>query len=82
MYSRWIEMEHYRLQCVREWPESPHRKATMQGILHSLKRLGCNCGGSRGVADCPICQSAGKLALVPGTGNAVNARQGWDISAA
>ena len=40
MYSRWIQMELYRLQCVRQWPESPFRQATLSAILDSLRAAG------------------------------------------
>jgi len=40
MYSRWIEMELYRLQCVSSWPDSPFQRSTLAAIEHSLKRMG------------------------------------------
>ena len=44
MYSRWIEMEKYRLNCVREWTESPYQQATLRAILDALDRLGVRSG--------------------------------------
>ncbi len=40
MYSRWIEMERYRYECVSAWPDSPLQRATLAGIAHALKSLG------------------------------------------
>ncbi|HEY3441890.1 MAG TPA: hypothetical protein VGK29_14100 [Paludibaculum sp.] len=37
-------MEKHRLECVREWAESPYQQATLRAILDSLKRLGVSSG--------------------------------------
>ena len=40
MYSRWIEMELNRLNCVAAWPDSAYKRATLAGIAQGLKSFG------------------------------------------
>jgi len=44
MYSRWIEMELNRLNCVAAWPESPYQQATLRAIRDALRKLGVSSG--------------------------------------
>ena len=39
MFGQWINMEHYRLHCVEEWPASPYMEAVQAAIRSSLERF-------------------------------------------
>lgn len=37
--AQWIKVEHYRLHCVEEWPDSPYKQAVLAGTRSILERL-------------------------------------------
>jgi len=37
--AQWINIEHYRLHCVEEWPDSSYKRAALAGIRSVLERL-------------------------------------------
>jgi hypothetical protein len=39
MLGEWINMEHYRLHCVKEWADSPYKEAVLAAIHSSLERF-------------------------------------------
>jgi hypothetical protein len=44
MNSQCLTMEEYRLQCVEQWPDSPHKQAALTAIQ---RRLGASFGPAR-----------------------------------
>jgi hypothetical protein len=39
MLRQWINVEHYRLHCVEEWPDSPYKEVVLVAISTALQRL-------------------------------------------
>lgn len=39
MYSQWIQMEHYRLHSVENWPDGAYKRATLAAIHSTLRSL-------------------------------------------
>jgi hypothetical protein len=37
--EQWIEVEHYRLHCAEQWPESYYKEAVLAAIRSTLKSL-------------------------------------------
>jgi hypothetical protein len=37
--EQWIKVEHYRLHCAEQWPESDYKKAALAAIRSTLKTL-------------------------------------------
>jgi len=37
--AQWTKVEHYRLHCVQEWPDSPYKQAVLAGIRSTLENL-------------------------------------------
>ncbi len=37
--AQWMKVEHYRLHCVEQWPESPYKHALLAGIRSALEGL-------------------------------------------
>jgi len=37
--EQWIKVEHYRLHCVEQWPESDYKEAVLAAIRSTLKSL-------------------------------------------
>lgn len=37
--AQWMKVEHYRLHCVEEWPDSPYKHALLAGIRSALEGL-------------------------------------------
>ncbi len=64
MTSRWLEMEHNRLHCVRQWPDSPYKQATLAAILHQLKYLENHPQRNAIAYECPVCKGAA-LTIAP-----------------
>lgn len=48
MRRDWVAMEHYRLDCVLRWPDSPYKKAVLEAIRATLESL---CAASPGNSD-------------------------------
>lgn len=64
MNSQWMNMEHYRLHCVEQWPDSPHKDATLAGIRTALERLSWGPRGMDVAQHCSICLSRKRPATV------------------
>ena len=39
MLAQWLQMEHYRLHCVEEWPDGPYKETVLVAIHSALERL-------------------------------------------
>jgi hypothetical protein len=37
--EQWIKVEHYRLHCAEQWPESDYKDAVLAAIRSTLKTL-------------------------------------------
>lgn len=37
--EQWIKVEHYRLHCAEQWPESDYKEAVLAAIRSTLKTL-------------------------------------------
>ena len=37
--EQWIKVEHYRLHCAEQWPESDYKEAALAAIRSTLKAL-------------------------------------------
>ena len=55
--GQWIRMEHYRLHCVEEWPDSSHKDATLISIRSALQRLETASTAAVEPAQCMVCAS-------------------------
>ena len=55
--GQWISMEHYRLHCVEEWPDSSLEHATLTSIRSALQRLETACTAVVEPAQCIVCAS-------------------------
>ena len=55
--GQWIRMEHYRLHCVEEWPDSSHKDATLISIRAALHRLETASTAAMEPAQCMVCAS-------------------------
>ena len=55
--GQWIRMEHYRLHCVEEWPDSSYKDATLISIRSALQRLETASTGAVEPAQCMVCAS-------------------------
>ena len=51
---QWMKVEHYRLHCVEEWAESPHKEAVLAAIRSALDRLEAS---SLKTPQCMVCAS-------------------------
>lgn len=50
-----IRMEHYRLQCVELWPDSPHKQAVIASIHSALESLANAATGLVELPRCMVC---------------------------
>lgn len=55
--GQWIRMEHYRLHCVEEWPDSSHKDATLISIRSALQRLETAATAAVEPVQCVVCAS-------------------------
>ena len=55
--GQWIRMEHYRLHCVEEWPDSSLKDATLTSIRSALQRLETASTAAVEPAQCMVCAS-------------------------
>ena len=55
--GQWIRMEHYRLHCVEEWPDSSLKDATLTSIRSALQRLETVSTAAVEPAQCMVCAS-------------------------
>ncbi len=58
MIRNWLMVEHHRLHVVEQWPESPHRNATLAAIRKSIQTLTWDNGALAGFAHCAQCGNA------------------------
>jgi hypothetical protein len=57
MHRQWIAMEHYRLHCVEQWPDSPYKQAVFEAIHSALERLRTTSPVPLQKPECSICES-------------------------
>ena len=57
MRHQWIAAEHHRLHTVEEWPEGPHKEATLRAIHSALATLAQDTGGTANFPGCEVCLS-------------------------
>jgi hypothetical protein len=62
--AQWIRMEHYRLHCVEEWPESSHKDVTLAAIRSALQRLEAASAAGGELPWCMVCASRKTRAAV------------------
>jgi len=55
--TQWLRMEHYRLHCVEQWPEGPHKQTALAGIHSALQSLQLECHLPIEPAVCMVCAS-------------------------
>jgi len=55
--AQWLRMEHYRLHCVEQWPEGPHKQTTLAGIHCALQSLQPESQPPIEPALCMVCSS-------------------------
>jgi hypothetical protein len=57
MHRQWIAMEHYRLHCVEQWPDSPYKQAVLGAIHSALERLRTTSPVPPPKPECSLCAS-------------------------
>jgi hypothetical protein len=57
MHRQWIAMEHYRLHCVEQWPDSLYKQAVLEAIHSALEGLRTTSPVSQQKPECIICAS-------------------------
>jgi hypothetical protein len=55
MHRQWIAMEHYRLHCAEQWPDSPYKRAVLEAIQSTLKRLRATSPVALQKPECALC---------------------------
>ena len=55
--GQWIRMEHYRLHCVEEWPDSSYKDTTLTSIRSALQGLETASTAAVETAQCMVCAS-------------------------
>ena len=50
-----VRIEHYRLHCVEEWPDSPYREVVLAAVHSALKRQEAAAIGPFDPPACMIC---------------------------
>ena len=64
MRNQWIAAEHYRLHTVEEWPDSPHKDATLRAIYSSIASLGQDPSINAEFPGCEVCLSRRRVPSV------------------
>ena len=57
MIRQWMNVEHYRLHCIEEWPDSPHKEAVLAGIRSALESLESSSLAPLETPQCIVCAS-------------------------
>ena len=57
MHRRWIAMEHYRLHCAEQWPDSPYKRAVIGAIQSTLRSLRTTPPAPLPQPECAFCAS-------------------------
>ena len=57
MHRQLIAMEHYRLHCVEQWPDSPYKRAVLDAIQSTLKSLRTTSPVPLQEPECTVCAS-------------------------
>ena len=52
-----IKVEHYRLHCAEQWPDSPYKEAVLVAVHSALKRLEAADIPPRESAVCTVCST-------------------------
>ena len=55
--TQWLRMEHYRLHCVEQWPEGPHKQTVLAGIHCALQSLQSESQPPIEPSPCMVCAS-------------------------
>jgi hypothetical protein len=55
--EQWIKMEHYRLHCAQEWPDSDYKEAVLAAIHSTLKTLEATSLAAVEQPRCMLCAS-------------------------
>jgi len=55
--TQWLRMEHYRLHCVEQWPEGPHKQTALAGIHCTLQSLQSDFNSPIEPSLCMVCAS-------------------------
>jgi hypothetical protein len=63
-FDQWIKVEHYRLHCAEQWPESDYKAAVLAGIRSTLKTLGATSPASIEQPRSMVCASLHAPAVV------------------
>ena len=55
--EQWIKVEHYRLHCAEQWPESDYKEAVLAAIRSTLKTLEATSLAPAEQPRCMVCAS-------------------------
>ena len=55
--EQWVKMEHHRLHCAQEWPDSDYKIAVLAGITSTLKTLEATSLAAVEQPRCMLCAS-------------------------
>ena len=62
--EQWMQVEHYRLHCAEQWPESDYKEAVLAAIHCTLKTLGASSLAPVEQPRCLVCASLQAAAVV------------------
>jgi len=62
--EQWIKVEHYRLHCAEQWPESYYKEAVLAAIHSTLKSLEATSLALVEQPSCTVCASLQAPAVV------------------
>ena len=62
--EQWIKVEHYRLHCAEQWPESDYKEAVLAAIRSTLKTLETTSLAPGEQPRCMVCASLQRPAVV------------------
>ena len=66
--EQWIKIEHYRLHCAQDWPDSGYKEAVLAAINSTLKTLEATSLAAVEQPRCMLCasrQSAAEVLELP-----------------
>jgi hypothetical protein len=62
--EQWIKVEHYRLNCAEQWPESDYKEAVLAAIRSTLKTLEATSLAPVEQPRCRVCASLQRPAVL------------------
>jgi hypothetical protein len=62
MNKQWTAVEHHRLHCVEEWPDSPYKRTVIAAIHARLRDLSSALQAAGEEWHCPVCSANKELA--------------------